>query len=491
MGKPFKIDLVSDVRSFITGTRDVADSLEDVADSLDDVAKDADRAGDRLEKEFTEAFRSVRRDADRTGDQIGDDLRRGTRQAEAGLDELKDESNSTAREAAASFDGTADSIVDMFQEVAANAFAGFGPAGAVAGLAAAAGIGLALSALQTLADKIDANKEKTIELADELAEVDGNPAAIDWATRLRDVLHEITDTREWYELWQDAPKTRLEEWSTAAKRFGVNMGDAARAVTGDQAALTRVQARLNEEIANAEDAALKYSEQTGGQLSPALLATAESARKLRDDIATEAQVAADAAALNGELTDALGGLDDIAAESAQATADYRDAVAESLTEAGEAWEKYVDNGKVNLEAYNSAIEAQAKAVQQYEANVVTASSSLSAEALNYIKNLGPEAAPLLQAFVDAPLAQKGRTAANWDALGRTATDGYREGLELTDATNKAISGAQATADGRPVQIPSQLDTRNLSTQVSDAVVRLSANAPPVRLRAILGIQKVV
>ncbi len=79
---------------------------------------------------------------------LGKKTKKAAEEGKSGMDDFKQEANQTARESAASFDGSAESIVDVFQEVAANAFQGFGPAGAVAGLAIAAGIGLGVKAFE-------------------------------------------------------------------------------------------------------------------------------------------------------------------------------------------------------------------------------------------------------------------------------------------------------------------------------------------------------
>ena len=480
----FKLTILSDFRDLLRQTKEAGDGFEDLGDTLDDVARDSGKSADRMEDSFTDALKKVQKEGRDTGRKLGTDLRDGTRDAEGGLSELKDEANSTAREAAASFDGSAESIADAFQEVAANAFAGFGPAGAAAGLAAAAGLGLVLSHLTNTAEKATEAKEATIELAEELAEVDGNPAALDWATRLRTILSQITDDKEWFEVWQDTPKTRLEEWTEAAKRYGVTMGDVARGVAGDQDALARVLDNLDEKI-RAADAAYLDAQASAAQYGGTAVDTAGDLRKFRDAVADQAQVAVDAAAMNRELTDAVAGMDDAVADAAAATESYESAVVDSLTGAGESWEQYVKNGKVQLDAYNAAMEAQVAAVEAFERNLVTASASLSQEALDYVRSMGPSAAPLLQAFVDAPLAQRERTAANWARVGAAASDGYDQGLNLDRATSSAVASAQRTANRAPVKFPTDLSVSGLDSAVRNAAQRATNNAPPVFLRTKL------
>jgi len=181
VAKGINIEFLSDVRRFLSGTKDVTKSLDDVADALDDLSRDAQRTGDKmgeslegagdgakdagrkigdeiedgtdkaedaakgLERKFRNLFDDVGGSARKAGTSIGDDIKRGTDKASDGVDNFKEESRDTAREVAASFDGSAESIAGGFQEVLANAFIGFGPAGAAAGIAAAAGAGLFLN----------------------------------------------------------------------------------------------------------------------------------------------------------------------------------------------------------------------------------------------------------------------------------------------------------------------------------------------------------
>lgn len=469
----FKISLVSDVRGWLKGTRQIEDSLDDIADDLDDLGRESADEARTLERKFSDAFREIADRARTTGRGIGDDIHDGTRHAKAGMDELSDEANQTAREAAASFDGSAESILDAFQEVAANAFAGFGPAGQIAGLAAAAGIGILYTSLQDAADKAADTKTEVIELSEALADVKGDSAALDWATRLREALSKIVDEKQWFEVWQDTPKTRLESWSRYAQEFGINMGDVARAVTGDTQAMADVQTILASKYYE-----LSQAYQDGDTTVATTMGTLQT---FRQELADQAGTVTDATQLYNDMQTALSGLDDTAAETAEATATYQTSVVEALDEAGRAWEKYTEDGKTNLDAYNDHIEAQAKAILAFEGNLVTASSELSAEALNYVKSLGPEAAPLLKAFLDAPVAEKKRTAANWDALGRATTDGYSEGLALDKATADALGKAQTTAANTPIEFETKLDASRLQSDVDTAASRIRPPTIKVRL----------
>lgn len=490
MARPFKLSLVSDTRDFLRGMKDSEDAIEDVATSLDDLSDTGSDSSDRLEKTFSEAMRTMRKDAKSAGESIGRDVTDGTDHASEGVEDLREEAGQSAREMAASFSGEMEDVGDLIQEVAANAFAGFGPAGAAAGVAAAIGIGYVISSLQKAAEQAAESKERVLELADEIADVGGDPKAIDWASRLRDILKETVDEKQWWEFWQDEPKTRMEEWSQAARDYQLDVADMARGVAGDATALARVHERLTQVIDSNRDAARRSraESEAHGQTMDGVAANldraadkAESFRDQLDQLAAETPRAVEA---NAALEAALAGIDDAAADAAATTESYQSTVASSLDEAGQAWQDYTTDGIVNLDAYNKAIEDQLAAVTRFEENLVAASANLSAEALDYIRGLGPEAAPLLQAFVDAPLAEKERTARNWDTLGRASSDGYAQSLDLSGVVTRKIDAAQRAADQRPISVPTRLADR-LQSDLDNALARLD----PRRITIPVGIAK--
>ena len=106
-----------------------------------------------------------------------------------------------------------------------------------------------------------------------------------------------------------------------------------------------------------------------------------------------------------------------------------ESIQSATDEAGSAIDEFVTDQGFNLDAYNANMEKSAQAITQYQQNVVAASSYLSEEALAYIRSLGPDAAPALQAFIDAPNDQKQRTAANWNAQGQIASDSFSTKLQ--------------------------------------------------------------
>lgn len=269
------IDIAANTRAAQRDVKDLSKALDDTSEALDDLARDSTRSGDKVEASFRDMIRAAGK-ADDAVKSIGGTSRRSFDEAKEGAEEFKDEANSTAREAAASFDGSAESIADMFQEVAANAFAGFGPAGAVAGLAAAAGIGLAVSGFEAMNEAEQASRERAAEWADAYVEAGG---------RILNASQLVEKAR--------AIVTDEEQYATAqqnAKDWGVTESVALLAMAGDTNALTEARESLSEKEATVS-AAL---EKTGGDIR----GLSYDMRTMREDVSAGGE---SLSALTGEM----------------------------------------------------------------------------------------------------------------------------------------------------------------------------------------------
>lgn len=151
-----KLDILANTSKFVSEMKKSGTSVEDVSDALDDLVRDGDKAGDKLER----SFRDIAKEAKRAETSVSDVGDKGFKKASAGMDDFKGEARQTSAEVAASFDGSAESIAGGFQELAANALSGFGPAGAAAGLALAAGIGIATQVFTGMGEQSEALKEQ-------------------------------------------------------------------------------------------------------------------------------------------------------------------------------------------------------------------------------------------------------------------------------------------------------------------------------------------
>lgn len=249
MARGYERRIGADTRDFERAVKDgVIKPVDEAARSLDDLAdagEDAGRDGSRALGKLEDALRDVERqtdDAARSVKDMGDDgrrgfgrLRDGADEASEGVSDFKDEAKQNAQEVASSFDGSAESIADGFQGLAATAFAGFGPAGVVAGLAAAAGIGLAAQGFEASAEAQEASEEAIAGWADKFIEAGGR--AMSAAQLVGEVTAIATDPE------------RYKEAAENAKNWGVDEATAMRAIAGDATALEVVKKTLNDRTA--------------------------------------------------------------------------------------------------------------------------------------------------------------------------------------------------------------------------------------------------
>lgn len=355
-----KIEIVSDVSKVVADTAKLADNYDDVSDALKDLARDGEKAGEKIEKAFKDgvgdrleksleeagdeakklerkadsAFDSISNDARKAGRDVGKSQKEGFKEAGEGLSEFKDEANSTAKESAASFDGSAESIADVFQEVAANAFAGFGPAGAAAGLAVAVGMGIAITAMQDTAEKATAMKQRAVDMIDGIKEAGGDLADMDLADKIIGWGREVIEDN-WITFWADESSTNFQEIAKHAKTMGINVSDAIRAAAGsaeDSRKLLDATAQTYQDLNREIEKGTSANED--GMI--VLDASAEAAKRKRDALdqlrgkaEENIKVTGDAVDIYNIETDALKGTEEAAKRAADAVKEKADASAEA------------------------------------------------------------------------------------------------------------------------------------------------------------------
>lgn len=185
MARAHEVVIGADGRAFEQAIKnDVIKPIDEAARALDDLADDTSDAGSDGARDIGKlesALKDVESASGKTGRSIGRDMDDGFDKAKRGANDFKDEANSSAREAAASFDGSAESIGETFQEVAANALAGFGPLGAAAGLAMAAGLGVGMQQLEKFNEAVETSRETAFSVA---ADMDAATKRIDFQSSL-------------------------------------------------------------------------------------------------------------------------------------------------------------------------------------------------------------------------------------------------------------------------------------------------------------------
>lgn len=247
MARAYTLNIAADTRAVKVGIdkgvieplEDALEVLEDIGrdggrdlDKLEDAARDAQDQTEKVKREFSDLAKEIRETGRKAKTDFGDKIKDSSGEAKEAVDEIGREAESTGKEMAASFDGSIESIADAFQELTANAFAGFGPAGAAAGIAAALGLGVVLQAFTAQQEAADELKER-ITSAYRTAIEEGNS-----------YLSEAQIIEAALDILQSDRRGKLEE---DAKTLGVAFNTVLRAEAGDYEA-------LKEAIAAAEQA---------------------------------------------------------------------------------------------------------------------------------------------------------------------------------------------------------------------------------------------
>jgi len=210
--------------------RDIADNVEPATRGVDDLGDKARDVATRVGRAFEDISRSSRTNVRKVDDDLDD--------AKKGLDDFKEEAAGSGREAAASFSGGFDDITGFIQETAANAFSGFGPLGAAAGVAAAAGIGVLTKLWEDNKQKAEEAKEEVRGWVDAFVEGQGRIQEAAIQTKLQELLGD--------------PDT-YKQIATDATEAGIAVADYARAKAGDAEQAKKVSQRVRE-LSDALDA---------------------------------------------------------------------------------------------------------------------------------------------------------------------------------------------------------------------------------------------
>lgn len=340
-GRPIEIPITVDAGGAEKGVSKVTDAFSEVEDSLKDVTKAGEKTGKSLESDMSDAAKKIDRDLTKALDSVKDEskdagralgrnVKDGTDKAGDGLGELKDEAKGTAKEAAASF-GSIEDAAGALQEVAANAFSGFGPAGMAAGIVAAAGIGLAVSALTDHADKINENKEKMLGLAQTIRDNGGVLRQSDYISAMEDYGYAIQDSKEWFEIFQEDAISGFEKIKKIAEETGVSTKQIFKGAFGDMKSSQTELDSVNRKIQELKDKKEALYNTTGAILDPVdtgTLTSLEDYKRLIEDNITKQQGAIETEKLRKQ---AIEGTTQAIKEDIEAVELHTDAVKGSIS----------------------------------------------------------------------------------------------------------------------------------------------------------------
>lgn len=506
-GRDFKVSFLSDTSQL--DTSDAASQLDDLADAAQDAGRklddldgreagrqldalsrdakaaesDVERFGDQTKataKEVDDAFDRIRKSSKQG---IGDGVKEGTDKAEAGLGEFRDEANSTAKEAAASFDGSAESIADAFQEVAANAFAGFGPAGAAAGLLAAAGLGSALSKLQEIADQVNQSKQDVVDLANELIDAGGALDGEQVSDRIRQWADEIIDTRSWFELWQRDAVTNFDVVQQAAKDTGLSTQLMLRAMSGsDVDSANRALSMLRTQVSQLQGAMTESNDFANAELTTQIRARQDLIDRIQSQLdvtqAATDRATAEAEALGvqtravedlrqaqEDLSSAIDDFTEPAAVYSQLLADKTtkeqeaaQATADATASSKDSWEDYAKDVTVTLDEYTARLAEQVESQDKWASNMQELAGRVSTGTLQQLARLGPEGAPLVQQLVDASDEKVRQLDGLMQRAGAAAAQNLGSGLTsgtpyIKEQAGRLVQAVRDSVTGQEIILP--------------------------------------
>lgn len=234
-----EIKFLSNIVSFLRGTKSMDDALEDVADALDDVARDAQRAGDKTEDSLQDAerasdrlersFRDVRdaaKDVEKATDDIGDGGKKGFGKASEASGEFKSEALQNLSEVSSSFTGDIQSIGDLAQGTFGGLASSLPGVLGAAGAGAAVGVGLITAGFVAAEEKRKALEERANDLASAYIEAGTNVLS---ALAVADASSAVLTDPE-----------KRKEAQAYADALGIELPDAIRAYVGDANALAVV-----------------------------------------------------------------------------------------------------------------------------------------------------------------------------------------------------------------------------------------------------------
>lgn len=415
-GKGIVINFLADVKDFLRGTSNVEDALDDVADSLDDVVKEGDQTTEKLQ----DGFKDLAKAAKASGDTVGESMKKGFKEAEDGVQEFRDEAKSTAKESAASFDGSAESIIDSFQEIAANAFVGFGPAGLVAGLAAAAGIGIATKAFQDNEAQAQASKEAITQFGLSIIESGRASAEIDFVNSNLEAI--ITNA--------DGAKKKFEDIEKLASKYPAlskDVGLMAQAYAGNSDAIELVLDKMRKERDAIQENAkwMLNGTQEGARAYAGLTAEMDAEIVSLEGITKGIEKAAEIEK----------GWIESGGEARQARAEEIDAINTAYDDAAGSVENYVvkETGLFDTAAYIDAMKRREKALADYQTALAT--SGLSDEAKRFLNSQGAEAAAtMLQGYASGDQATKDELNRIWTEAADEASGAAEDVIKKTFET---------------------------------------------------------
>lgn len=441
MAGTIRISSELEAKPFLQGVDNMVEALDDLTDEIKDTAKDGDKAVEKL----TDSFKDAEKASEGLGTKIkgsGDNIKQGMDKASEGVEDFRQESMSTAKESAASFDGSAESIIDSFQEIAANAFIGFGAAGAVAGLAAAAGIGIASAAIVSAEEDAKEATARVQDFGNAIIDTGETTASLD---KVNEALRLILANAD------DAPK-KFKDIEEAAKKTGLKASTLALAYAGNEDA-------INSMVDAAEKAYKPIAEQANalgvavGEQGEAYADIVVELKKVQEETEMAQKIEQEYLASGGAEIEAKK-----AAIETINTA-YDDAVGSILDFKNE------ETGVLDVQAYIDSMTARQEALTNYQTSL--ANSNFTTEQKDALNEMGLEAASAWMAGYESATPEQKKQMEKFLTESAKDTSGVAKG-EIDKAFKKPI---EAKVEVKADMEMAQKDLDNL-VKARTAIIKL-------------------
>lgn len=516
----YEIGIAGDTSGFekaiSNGLVDPLEEAEKAFDKLEDAAQDAkldkqlDKAADSSDKLSGDL--SDTRDALKklgyAAKDAGDDAKKGLEGAGEGAETFKDEAKQSAREAAASFSDVTD-ILDLVQETAANALGGFGPAGVAAGIVAAAGIGLAVSAFQDAEKAAEELRQKANDYANDAR--DAGASTDSWlssAQQVADRMRELQDIKDNGALrpwWEDDPDD-LEKWVDGLKSMGRATSDVEKVLSSTDRGVKDYRDAVDEsrkalvkqrnEMIKAASEGKKYSQSQIDSINDQIKGTVNVLDQLDKEIdlrkksasasKTQQQAGVDSALARAQaeedMADRVSSAQDAVVDSTLSAFDtmrsaaYDKATADDAAFDTNKWLNYVEQGRKLAEGYKTNLAAMKLSPEEWENFLALPEDARTNIAASY-QTAGEEG----QQRIRAALSDTGTAAGQEATVGFDDAFNPKADVTITADTSKAKADLDDVTAERTATIKTKLTGVKAVREDLTAVARKRTATVEVRL----------
>lgn len=199
-----------------------------------------------------------------------------------------------------------------------------------------------------------------------------------------------------------------------------------------------------------------------GHLSPALEEHVEITKEAIDAWNEYLQGFGDGAQEFANLGSALDAYNAEVQELAQAEADAFNATITGTDQAAKSWEDFVNDSIFDLDRYKAHLESLVESQANWSGNMIYLAGRIPPAMLEELANLGPEAAPMIQALADATDAELQEIVALWEEAGKDMPRQLTRGIELNQGLANAVT--ERLGAGMVDHVLSQVESGELTLQ---------------------------